>query len=134
MTWWFISGIWCAFVVGNICLAEWNDTVRRKRIKNGNTKQIEHFWYGLGYCVLCGGVFYISRSWWEFVSLILLHASIFPVSYNRFSDLPAFHLSTTSAAITDRVMVKLGLKSTEEVNIIAFCISVILLFLQIFLK
>lgn len=134
MTWWFISGIWCLFVGINICIAEWNDSVRRKRIKNGNTKQIEHFWYGLGYCLLCGSIFYISKSWIEFGSLLLQHISIFTVAYNRFADQPAFHLSTTTTSITDRIMVKLGRKSTEEVNIISFCISVILLVYQIIAK
>lgn len=131
MIWGFICGIWCLFVGINISIAEWNDSVRRKRIKNGNTKQIEHFWYGLGYGILCGAIFYISRNWAEFFSLLLLHLGVFPPAYNRFSDLPMFNLSKTSRAITDRIMVAMKLKSTEEVNIIAFCISVILMVVQL---
>ncbi len=59
----FIIFVWAAFVVGNIFLAEWNDSVRRQRIANKNPKQIEHFWYALGYCILCGVPFWISHNW-----------------------------------------------------------------------
>lgn len=128
----FIIVVWAIFSVGNIALAEWNDTIRRNRIKEGNPKQIEHFWWGLAYCICCGAVFYISRNWWQFFSLLLLHLSIFPVSYNLFAGQPTFALSKTSKAITDRWMVKLGFKSTEEVNIISFCISLIFLMLQLY--
>lgn len=128
----FIIGAWGLFFFVNIAIAEWNDTVRRKRIKKGNLKQIEHFWYGLGYCLLCSGVFYISRSWIELLSILLLHISVFTVSYNRFSDLPAFNLSRTSKAITDRLLVRLGFRSYEFVAVSAFCISVTLFILQFF--
>lgn len=128
----FIIGVWGLFFLANIAIAEWNDTVRRNRIKKGNPKQIEHFWYGLGYGLLCGGVFYISRSWIELISILLLHISVFTVAYNRFSDLPAFNLSKTSKAITDRLLVKLRLKSYEPVAVPAFCISATLLILQFF--
>lgn len=130
----FIIVVWFIFVGVNILIAEWNDSVRRHRIANKNPKQIEHFWYGLGYCILCGIPFYISRNWWELFSLVLLHGSVFPAAYNIFSDNPVFHLSTTSAAIFDKTLVKWGFKSTEEVNIIAFCISIIFLFIQIFFR
>lgn len=130
----FVIVVWFIFVGANILIAEWNDSVRRHRIANKNPKQIEHFWYGLGYCILCGIPFYISRNWLEFFSLILLHASVFPVSYNLFVGLSPFTLSKTSKAIFDKTLVKWKFKSTEEVNIIAFCISIILLFIQIFIK
>lgn len=128
----FVITIWVIFAVGNIGIAEWNDTVRRKRIANKNPKQIEHFWYGLGYCILCGIPFCISRNYWELFSLLLLHLSVFPVSYNLFSGQPTFNLSKTSQALTDKIMVRIGLRSTEEVNIISFCISLIFLMLQLF--
>jgi hypothetical protein len=130
----FIIVVWFVFVAINILVAESNDATRRRRIANKNTKQIEHFWYALGYCILCGIPFYISRNWWELGSLLLLHISIFPCAYNFFSDNNLFHLSPTSEALTDRTMRQLGLKSTEEVNIIAFCISIIFLFIQIFFR
>lgn len=129
----FIIIIWFGFVIINVCVAEWNDTVRRNRIISGNPKQIEHFWYGLGYCLLCGAVFYISRSWLELASILLLHISVFTVAYNRFSDLPAFNLSKTSKAITDRTLVRIGLKSYAPVAIPAFIISLVLFILQLFL-
>lgn len=134
MTWWFIVGIWCLFVAICILTAEWNDSIRRKRIKDGNPKQIEHFWWFFAYCILCSGVFYISHNWIQIGSILLLRASVFPVSYNMYAGLAPFNLSKTSKAIFDRLQVRLGLESSEEVNIIAFCISVILLFIQIFVK
>jgi hypothetical protein len=130
----FIIAVWFGFVLINICIAEWNDRVRRIRIRIGNPKQIEHFWYGLGYCLLCYGVFYISGSWIEFVSILLLHISVFTVAYNLFSDNPAFNLSKTTKALTDRLLIKLGFKSYEFVAITAFCISAVLFILQLFVK
>lgn len=128
----FIITVWVIFAVGNIGIAEWNDSIRRKRIANKNPKQIEHFWYGLGYGILCGAVFYISRNYWELFSLLLLHLSVFPVAYNLFSDLPGFHLSLSTKAVTDRIMRTIGLKSIEEVAIISFCISITFVMFQLF--
>ena len=129
----FVIIVWFIFVAINIFIAEANDATRRRRIANKNPKQIEHFWYGLGYVLICGVPFYISRNWWEISSLILLHASVFPVSYNLFAGNSTFQLSTTSSSIFDRLLVKLGMKSTEEVNIISFCLSIIFLVIQIIL-
>lgn len=128
----FIIATWTLFHFINIGIAEWNDTVRRNRIKTGNRKQIEHFWYGLGYCLLSAGVFYISHSFIELISVLLLHISVFAVAYNRFADLPAFNLSKTSKALTDRMLVRLGFKSYKFVAVTAYCISVVLFILQFF--
>lgn len=130
----FIIIVWLLYTGINIAIAEWNDTVRRSRIKAGNPRQIEHFWYWLGYCLLCLPVYLISESWVELLSILLLHISVFTVSYNRFSDLPAFNLSKTSKAITDRTLVKIGLKSYAPVAIPAFIISLALFTLQLFHK
>lgn len=130
----FVIVVWFIFVAINIFVAEWNDSTRRRRIANKNPKQIEHFWYALGYLLLCGIPFYISRNWWELASLILLHASVFPVAYNLWSGHPTFYLSPTTKSLFDRTLAKIGLKSTEEVNIISFCLSIIFLFIQIFVK
>lgn len=128
----FIIATWVVFALGNICIAEWNNTVRLKRIANKNPKQIEHFWYALGYCILCGIVFYVSRNYWELASLLLLRSSVFAVAYNKFSDLPAFHLSISTTSWWDRLLRTIGLKSIEEVAIISFCISVTLVMFQLF--
>jgi hypothetical protein len=128
----FIISCWVIFFIGNICIAELNDSARRKRIANKNPKQIEHFWYGVGYGILCAIPFYISRNYWQLFSLLLLHTSVFACAYNKFSDLPLFHLSTTSKALTDRIYVKIGLKSIEEVAIFSFSISLVFLFIQLF--
>jgi len=132
MKWQFIIGFWLLFVLINILLAEWNNSVRLKRIANKNPKQIEHFWYGLGYGILCAIPFYISRNYWQLFSLLLLHLNVFSVSYNLFSELPAFHLSLSTKSVTDRVMRAIGLKSIEEVAIISFCISTVFLMFQLF--
>lgn len=128
----FIITVWVIFAVGNIGIAELNDSTRRRRIANKNPKQIEHFWYGIGYCLLCGAVFYISRNYWELTSLLLLRSSVFAVAYNKFSDLPAFHLSLSTTSWWDRLLRTIGLKSIEEVAIISFCISIVFLMLQLF--
>lgn len=127
----FVIVIWLLFMLINSLIAESNDQTRRNRIKKGNKRQIEHFWYGLGYGILCLIPFYISRNWWELISLLLLHISVFPVAYNVFGGLKPFNLSTTSDAITDKIMVKLGLKTTKWVNIITLILSIGLLFFQI---
>lgn len=128
----FIITVWVIFAVGNIGIAEWNDSTRRRRIANKNPKQIEHFWYALGYCILCGAVFYISRNYWELTSLLLLRSSVFSVAYNKFSDLPAFHLSLSTSSVFDKALRCLGLKSIEEVAIISFCISITFVMFQLF--
>ena len=130
----FIIAVWLGFILINISIAEWNDHVRRVRIRIGNPKQIEHFWYGLGYCLLCGAVWYISRSWIELISLLLQHISVFTVAYNLFSDNPAFNLSKTSKALTDRVLVARGFKSYEFVAVTAFCVSAVLFIVQLFFR
>jgi len=128
----FIITVWVIFAVGNIGIAEWNDSVRRKRIANKITKQIEHGWYFTGYTLLCLGVFYISRNYWELSSLLLLRTSVFAVAYNKFSDLPAFHLSISTTSWWDRLLRTIGLKSIEEVAIISFCISITFVMFQLF--
>lgn len=134
MKWWFIIGVWLVGVLINICIAELNDRTRRKRIAAKNTKQINHPLWAAIYCTLCAIPIYISRNWEEAISILLLHISVFPVAYNVFSGESTFNLSKTTTAWSDKFMVRIGLKSTEEVNIIAFCISVILLFIQLLNK
>lgn len=130
----FIIEVWLGFILVNIAVAKWNDRVRRIRIRIGNPKQIEHFWYGLGYCLLCGALFYKSRNWAQLGSILLLHISVFTVAYNRFSDNPAFNLSKTTKALTDKTLVKIGLKSYAPVAIPAFAVSLALFILQLFHK
>ena len=123
----FIIAAWVVFALGNICIAEWNNTVRLKRIANKNPKQIEHFWYALGYCILCGVVFYISRNYWELASLLLLRSSVFAVAYNLFSENPAFYISGTTNSAYDRMLKFLGFKSSEVPVFITFIISLLFL-------
>lgn len=129
-----IIAIWLGFALLNIVIAWWNDRVRRARIRLGNPKQIEHFWYALGYSLLCAGVWYRSRSWVELISILLLHISVFTVAYNLRSDNPAFNLSRTSKSLTDRLLVSLGFKSYEFVAGSAFVSSLLFLIYQLFDK
>lgn len=123
----FIITVWVIFAVGNIFIAELNDSTRRRRIANKNPKQIEHFWYALGYCILCGIVFYISRNYWELTSLLLLRSSVFAVAYNLFSENPAFYISGTTNSAYDRMLKFLGFKSSEVPVFITFIMSLLFL-------
>lgn len=122
--------IYILFIAINILLAYQNNYVRLKRIKERNTKQIEHTLYGLAYLIICLIPVFIlgySTHWFLLGSLLLLHISIFPVMFNSFAGTSSFNLSKTSTAFTDKLMVKIGLKNTEDVNIIAALISIIFL-------
>jgi len=130
----FVIVVWFLFVGANIGIAEWNDSTRRRRIANKNPKQIEHFWYALGYLLLCGIPFYISRNWWELASLLLLHPSVFNTAFNIFSGKPSFYLSPSSQSLFDRTLIRMGFKSTEEVSIITFCVSILCTITQIILR
>lgn len=128
---------WLVYAASNIFLAWWNNEVRVHRIKVGNPNQIEHPLWAAIYCGWVSPIWFIMHDHWNYfhlwsliISLLLLHLSFFPVAYNRYSDLPAFHLSKTSKAITDITMVKIGLKSTEAVNIGALLISLTLLIIS----
>jgi hypothetical protein len=125
---------WLAFCGINTGIAWWNDHVRRVRIRIGDPRQIEHFWYGLGYCLLVAAAWYFSRSWWQIGALLPLHLSVFTVAYNLYSDNPPFNLSKTSKALTDRFLVWLGFKSYEVVAVAAFILSIVFLILQISLR
>lgn len=125
-----LSAIWVIYVFLNVGIADENNDVRLKRIASGNPKQIEHFWYALGYTAACSVWFLIFKEWFFFSSLLIIHLGIFPTAYNIFSKLPIFNLSHTSTAISDRIMVKIGLKNTAIVNIAATALSIIFLIIS----
>ena len=118
--------LYIALMGVNIGIAAINVGVVADRIKVGDTRQINHFIWGLIYLAPCAPLYFINH--WLFYSVIPLHLSIFPVSYNLFRELPPFNLSKTSKALTDRFMVKIGLKSTETVNLAAQLLSFFLLY------
>lgn len=123
--------IWLLGQLLNWIFAWENFLVWKYRHKTGNPKQIEHTIYGAVYAAICAAMFLKYpiqdwHSWLLYLSLLLQHISTFPVIYNRYRDNPWFFLSTTTSAKTDQLMVKLGLKDTAVVNILAFIISIIL--------
>lgn len=72
--------------------------------------------------------FYWNKNWYEVGGLVLLHISVFWVSFNWIEDneRSPFRISTTSTAITEQAMVKLKLKSAEVPVIGGFILSVAL--------
>lgn len=128
----FVIIVWVIFAVGNVAVAEWNNSVRLKRIANKNPKQIEHGLYAAGYTLLCLVIFYISRNYWELTSLLLLRVGLFAIAYNKFSGNPGFYLSPTTSSRWDQLLRKIGFKSIEAVAIISFALSLIFIGLQLF--
>jgi hypothetical protein len=122
--------LWVVYILGNVALGRWHGYLRTRAVAKGQTIAIRHGWWGLLYAGLCAIPVVWSHSWYEYGSLILLHLSIFPVTYNLASGISMFNLSKTSTAITDRLMVWTGLKDTEVVNISAMVASGILLIIH----
>lgn len=123
---------WFGYAGLNILVAYWNDRIRRHRIATKNTKQIEHWAWGIGYTAICLIIHFIWHDGRLFWSIILLHATLFSVAYNRFAGVPAFYLSMTTKAYYDRALRLIGFKSREIPDIIVFLMSIGLLILSIF--
>ncbi len=122
--------VWVLFLFINVGLAWWNNKLRLQAIATKSNDAIQHGWQGFLYFILCSVPFIASHfNWFFLASLLLLHISIFPVAFNLYSGVPTFNLSKTSTALTDRFMVWLGLKDTEDVNICAMALSMILIFI-----
>lgn len=115
----------------NVFLGWWNVEIVMSRIVQGNKKQIEHGWWLFGYLVVCLPMEWAFNSWFA-LSVMLLHASIFPVSYNLFKGMPPFYLSKSTTSAFDRAMVKAGLKSSEVINLISEVVAIILFTISLF--
>lgn len=107
----------------NILLGWWNVEIVMSRIVRVDKRQIEHGWWSIGYLLLCLPMTFIFNSWLA-LSVMMLHLSVFPVSYNLFRGMPTFYLSKTSSAVVDKFMVRMGLKTSEVVNMIAEAIAI----------
>lgn len=118
--------IYILFIMLNVGIAWLHNQLRIRAIKNGK-KAISHGWWAMIYAGICAIPIYWFPDWCFYIALGLLHLSVFPVAFNLYSRIPAFHLSQTSTAITDRLMVRIGLKDTETVNVIAQLLSIGLL-------
>lgn len=128
---WLIS-LYIVFVGLNFCIAWSNDQTRRYRIAHKITKQINHFVWGAAYTAACL-VPLIWFSWPFSAAIFLQHICFFPIFYNAQSGQDdIFHLSTTTTALTDRILVKLGFKTTEAVNLVGLFASLGLLTYALF--
>jgi len=114
----------------NVSMAWLHNQLRLAAIKKG-TKAISHGWWGLLYCGLCSIPLIWIHDFYFVGSLVMVHLSAFPVALNTFAGIYPFSLSKTSTAITDRMMVSLGLKDTEIVNVAAQLVSFTLLLISI---
>ena len=59
----------------NILIANWNVNTVIDRMAKGNRRQIEHFWYGLGYLIICLPMYCIANIWFV-LAVIPLSAQI----------------------------------------------------------
>lgn len=126
--------IWFGFILANALIAYLNNVERVDHIHNSDTSQVNHPLWGFIYSILVFGEwFFNDKNYFIAVSILLQHISFFPVIYNLITDVPVFNLSKTSSALTDKLMVKIGLKNTAIVNISFGLISFILLILSIIL-
>jgi hypothetical protein len=117
----------------NILIAWINDRIVTMRIANKNPNQINHFLWGAIYLATVIPIYFLfPKPAWLMGAIILLHLSIFPVSYNLFRGNAPFALSKTSNAVTDKFMVDVGLKDTEIVNIGAEIIAIVLVIFSIY--
>lgn len=119
------------YVLINVLIAKINAATVAHRIAVKDTRQINHFAWGLYYAAACAVPLFWKVDLLLIASFVPLHLSIFPVFYNLFRGLYAFELSKTSNALTDKLMVKMGLKDTEVINVCCMVLSVILLFLNL---
>lgn len=123
--------IFVIFIIINIVIASINNKLRLKAIAENKTDAIKHGWWALGYGILCALPFLFTHSWLQFISLGMLHLSIFPVSYNLFAKLPTFNLSKTSSSLIDKLQVSLGFQNSEFINALSLILSVVLLTIQL---
>lgn len=131
-----ILAIWIGYWGVNIFIAWWNNVIRLNRIKAGNKTEINHPLWGAFYCGLCAIPFIWIHSWWQVLSLVALHGSVFPVAWNimQGNNTPAFFLSKTTTALFDRFQLWLGFTSSEFFNLMCLAVSLVAGALEIVLK
>lgn len=131
MTWLSIIGIYAGYHVANILIAKWNAHTVAVRTRKGNPKQIEHFWYFVGYCLICAPQYWLVNAWFA-EAVLVLHGSIFPIAYNSFRHLAPFNLSKTSKSKYDKFLVRIGFKDMEIPDFAAEFISALLFTISLF--
>jgi hypothetical protein len=131
VNWHWIILLYASYHAANILIAKWNVHTVFTRMANGNPKQIEHFWYFAGYCLICAPQVYLVNLWLA-GSVLCLHGSIFPVAYNCYRGLAPFNLSKISKSKYDKLLVRIGFKDMEAPCIIAELASLILFTFSLF--
>ena len=122
----FIS-VWVCYLAGSMALAGFNDIYRLSYERSGMKEKFKHWAWAAFYFLCCLFSFWIFENWFLVFSLFLIHLSIFPIVCNMLAERPVFNLNKNSKLITDRILIKLGFKDTEVLNVTAFVISIILL-------
>jgi hypothetical protein len=103
-----------------VALAIIHKSIVDYRKRTGDKKQIQHGIWAVIYCALVAPMWFIAHDWWYMASLMLLHFYIFGGAYSWIvNGNSPFYLSKTSSAITERLMVWLGFKSTETPYLIS---------------
>lgn len=120
----YASLIFIGYHIVNIPLAYWNVEIVIDRIINGNKKQIEHFWWGLGYALICIPQYFLFGGWFLF-AILIPHLTIFAPAYNYYRGFPLFNLSKTSSSLTDRILVKAGFKDIEGPVLLAEFMAIV---------
>lgn len=124
MNYFIASLIFVGYHLVNIPLAYWNVEIVMNRIIDGNKKQIEHFWWGLGYAIICLPQYFLFGGWF-LIAIIIPHLTIFAPMYNHYRGFEPFTLSKTSSSLTDRFMVRIGLKDIEGACILAELLAIV---------
>lgn len=120
---------WLIFILINFIIAIENRNERNNHIATGNPEQVDHTAWAIAYCAACGilGVY----RWQLGVSVLLLHASVFPVMYNLLTHAQggAFAISKTTTSKYDQFLIKIGLEDAVLPNAVFFTASLFLLWL-----
>ncbi len=121
---------WVVFAIGNIFMAKWHVNIRDKAIAQKKKIAILHGVWAIAYIVISFLPMiphWLTSKWMCSLlgfSFAMLHASIFPVYYNKYSNFPDFNLSKTSTSFFDRAQVWLKFKTSKFVNVAAFILSI----------
>lgn len=130
-----LIGVWIAYAGANIAIAELNAATRASRLRIHDYRDINHPVWALYYTALCVPSYLFFKDWFYLASVATLHMAILGPAFNIFSKMPStWYLSPKSKAITDKIMIRMGLKSTELVNFSALFVSITLLVISFYQK
>jgi hypothetical protein len=120
---------WFIFILINFIIAIENRNERNNHIATGNPEQVNHTAWAIAYCAACGLVAVFN--WKLSVSVLFLHASLFPVFYNLLTHASggSFGISRTTTSVYDKFLIRIGLKDALVPNLLTFTISLLFLWL-----